>query len=343
MARVPKIAPRPSARFLHAPQLREQVLTTLRHRWPAGWTDWNLVRDKLHADLRLPGERPSFAEAVMLPSPPPPAKFDATVVDVPNFHVESVILPLARPSALVQRNDFLPVSLPYWQGRMETARSAIQHTLQNVGRVELKNHLLYDWNGTAWLVRPDIAVTNAHVAKTFADRQGDKWVFRINPDGREVSSRLDYREEYQMPDEEEFEVQEVLYVNERENPDIAFLRVKSDGSRRGVTLAANVVAATEIVAIGYPKYDTSVPDPDVLTAVFNGVYDVKRVSPGLVTAANATFLSHDCSTLGGSSGSVLLDLATGAAAGLHFGGSYRVSNFAIPAQVIVGLMSELGL
>ena len=42
-------------------------------------------------------------------------------------------------------------------------------------------------------------------------------------------------------------------------------------------------------------------------------------------------ITHDCSTLGGNSGSVLLDLQTGEAVGLHFAGLYLQDNFAVPA------------
>ena len=39
---------------------------------------------------------------------------------------------------------------------------------------------------------------------------------------------------------------------------------------------------------------------------------------------------HDCSTLGGNSGSPLIDLETHKVIGLHFGGIEKNANFAIP-------------
>ncbi len=81
----------------------------------------------------------------------------------------------------------------------------------------------------------------------------------------------------------------------------------------------------------------------MLVRIFNGIYDVKRLSPGVVTESTPNLLKHDCSTLGGNSGSVMINLATGEAVGLHFGGSYKISNLAVPAPVISDLLTKLGL
>src|SRR6516165_11707527 len=43
---------------------------------------------------------------------------------------------------------------------------------------------------------------------------------------------------------------------------------------------------------------------------------------------------HDCTTLGGNSGSVVLNLSTGEAVGLHFAGLYQETNYAVRASVL---------
>ena len=40
-------------------------------------------------------------------------------------------------------------------------------------------------------------------------------------------------------------------------------------------------------------------------------------------------ITHDCSTLGGNSGSAVIDLATGHVIGLHFAGAYLKANYAV--------------
>jgi endonuclease G len=45
-------------------------------------------------------------------------------------------------------------------------------------------------------------------------------------------------------------------------------------------------------------------------------------------------LAHDCSTLGGNSGSALLDIEAETVVGLHFGGEYLVANHAVPTAAL---------
>ena len=340
---------RPSSRFLHHPKLRDEVFSRLQSHWPSGEREWGAVRDHLRDRLNLPEEFFSTAaehpmRAPLLPTAIAPPAFEPESVETPDIQLESIILPLARPVIFIQDNDFGNSPLAYWQERLNPARDKINASIVAVGRIELKNHDLYEWNGTAWLVRSHVAVTNAHVARAFAAKQNDRWVFRTNAAGKKLQSKIDFREEYDRPNEEELEVIDILYVEEGDGPDIALLQVQADPARgNGIALAKEVSGNTEVATIGYPKFDSSVPDPDVLVSIFGGIYDVKRLSPGVVTVATPKVLKHDCSTLGGNSGSTMMSLASGEAVGLHFGGSYKISNFAVPAPVISALLTKLGL
>jgi len=53
------------------------------------------------------------------------------------------------------------------------------------------------------------------------------------------------------------------------------------------------------------------------------------------------FVTHDCTTLGGNSGSVAFDYTGGQAVGLHFGGSYLKANYAVPASVVAERLAGL--
>ncbi|MCY2962211.1 MAG: DNA/RNA non-specific endonuclease, partial [Planctomycetota bacterium] len=73
--------------------------------------------------------------------------------------------------------------------------------------------------------------------------------------------------------------------------------------------------------------------------IFEKVYNVKRLHPGLLRTRerinsfgnSVNALTHDSSTLGGNSGSAVLDVKTGQIVGLHFAGIYLKSNYAVPA------------
>ncbi|OWK22175.1 hypothetical protein AJ88_15675 [Mesorhizobium amorphae CCBAU 01583] len=68
--------------------------------------------------------------------------------------------------------------------------------------------------------------------------------------------------------------------------------------------------------------------------LYLGRYDVKRAAPGLALPRDGASWRHDCTTLGGASGSPVLDPRTGAAVGLHFAGLFEEANFAVPASIL---------
>jgi V8-like Glu-specific endopeptidase len=68
-----------------------------------------------------------------------------------------------------------------------------------------------------------------------------------------------------------------------------------------------------------------------MRSIFAGIYGVKRLQPGTIRTrlALGSTIKHDASTLGGNSGSCVVDLESGKVLGLHFAGKYRRYNTAI--------------
>ena len=89
-----------------------------------------------------------------------------------------------------------------------------------------------------------------------------------------------------------------------------------------------------VAVIGYPARDSRIPDFSLMQSIFGDVYDRKRLAPGQILDARHDVVTHDCSTLGGNSGSVVLDLADGRAVALHFAGRFLKSNSAVPAALV---------
>ena len=75
--------------------------------------------------------------------------------------------------------------------------------------------------------------------------------------------------------------------------------------------------------------------------IFGNVYEKKRLAPGQVTNVGPDELQHDCSTLGGNSGSPVINMKTGEAVGLHFSGLFLESNFAVPAPKVRELLGKV--
>jgi V8-like Glu-specific endopeptidase len=68
-----------------------------------------------------------------------------------------------------------------------------------------------------------------------------------------------------------------------------------------------------------------------MARIFGDIFNVKRLQPGSLRNLfvwGKTF-KHDCSTLGGNSGSCVVDLETGRVIGLHFAGRYGRHNRAV--------------
>jgi endonuclease G len=72
--------------------------------------------------------------------------------------------------------------------------------------------------------------------------------------------------------------------------------------------------------VGFHFRDARVDD-GVLRTIFLGPLGVKRLSPGFLLQAPDGTLRYDASTLGGSSGSPIVSLATGKVIGIHLSGT----------------------
>jgi hypothetical protein len=258
--------------------------------------------------------------------------------------LETIVKKKGRPVLTVRQNDFkfeaTDVESEVWRDRLKGARDLLKKAIPAVGRVEVANNSDYAWVGTAWLAHDEIAVTNRHVAAEFARAQGNGFVFKTDPAFTSpMTSSLDFLQEAGEPATRVFKVTKVLYIEPEPGPDMAFLQVdRGSGSDRlsdPIPIATRPPQADDFVAaIGYPARDSRVPDHALVARVFGDIYDKKRLAPGQLRAVEVRLVTHDASTLGGNSGSVLVDLKTGEAVGLHRAGLYLQDNFAVPIAVV---------
>jgi endonuclease G len=252
---------------------------------------------------------------------------------------ETIVLRTGRPVLAISHAEtqfvFRDVESEVWRGRLKSAHDRLFPVLPSVGRIELQNNPRFDWVGTGWLVAENIIVTNRHVASEFSNRDGRRFIFRNSPLGRMASS-IDFLQEVDNPDKRIFRLAEILHIEPDNGPDIAFLRLESAHNLAvPIELAEIAPAAEDFVAvIGYPARDSRIPEQDLMDQTFGNVYNKKRLAPGKVMAIKDRFVLHDCSTLGGNSGSVVLSLSTGKAVALHFSGRFLEANYAVPAALV---------
>lgn len=257
----------------------------------------------------------------------------ATVYQPDQFFAEAIVLMTGRPSLLVRDGHFDEPDTETWRTRLSPHKAAIEPRIPSIGRVELLSHPDFDWIGTAWLLDEDVLITNRHVAEFFAEQRDGKFHFARNLQGDTISVRIDFREEYERLETFEIAVNEILHVAPAGPlfPDIAILRVESnDHLPDPIPLAARNAAEGELVCVvGYPARDSRNAGP-VMSQIFADIYDVKRFAPGYVMEQpGASYFTHDCTTLGGNSGSAVLSLESGEAIGLHFAGRFGQANYAV--------------
>lgn len=270
--------------------------------------------------------------------------------------LEAIIRRFTRPVYLVQQSTFrrpadgFPDSEEIG-GRLEEARTPIENAIPSTGRIDVRNHRL-SWLGTGWMVGPTVAVTNRHVAEEFARAEAGAFAFRRTFGGRVVRATVDWWREYLQPEESRFRVEEVLWIEPDVSVDVALLRLAEEGDD-GEALPQTIELMSQeelqtagvggwMAVIGYPAQDSR-NDAEDQQRIFDGIYDVKRLAVGQLTAITPDgVVHHDATTLGGNSGSVVLDLATGKAAALHFGGIEGERNLAVQAPVVAQIVDAHG-
>ena len=234
-----------------------------------------------------------------------------------------------------------------WGERLTKARPLLDIAIPAVGRIDLTGAPL-DWVGTGWLVAENVIVTNRHVAREFAERKGDGFAFKMGLTEL-MGGDLDFLQEIDNPERLVFKLVRPLHIEEPPGPDVSFFEIEMvSGDARlanpielASTISASELASLQIATVGYPAYDSRIPEPDLMERIYGKVYNKKRLAPGGVTRLDDALLWHNCTTLGGNSGSVVLDLNSGRALGLHFSGSFLVTNYAVRADVVKKLLTDV--
>ena len=243
---------------------------------------------------------------------------------------EAVIMLFGRPA--IQFDSGRLQEIPdEWRARLRPHRTAIQSLAKSVCRIEPAGLPNISFVGTAFVVGPDIVMTNRHVAKFISSRAGGTWTIKAF-----AGPRVDFRAENPTAKPLEFELEDVLSMSDDDDIDLALLKIAPHKGKlpAPVPLASRYRPKTgsPVYVVGHPAFDESA-DPaqrDIQRLVFDNVFDVKRVAPGYLLASATDDLAYDSSTLGGNSGSCVVDLETGTVIGLHFGGTYLEANYAEP-------------
>lgn len=247
--------------------------------------------------------------------------------------LEAIVRLTGRPSFLVQ-NDAVSVEQPDDQWGSHIAREAARITavLRRVGRVNLPGYGA-GYVGTAFMVAEDLALTNRHVAVTFAARSGSGWKV-----GAGFTPSVDFKCEQGSQASLSFEVKGIPVIHPDPQVDLAILKLaRKSKDKRPLPSPLNIAKRPaaigqkrNVYVVGYPAFDPR-NDASAVDRIFGHALMVKRFAPGEVMnppGARKHF-THDCSTLGGNSGSCVIDFGEHVVFGLHYGGAYLEENRAV--------------
>jgi hypothetical protein len=261
----------------------------------------------------------------------------ADLTDFESASLEAIIHVTGRPAMrYVDGQVEMPNELgenAVWRVLLATARKKINAASGSVGRVETGDggRLL----GTAWRVGTNLVVTNRHVASWLAtDRAKPPSDWKLD-DTR--TPLVNFGISAPGGSARKCRVYEIAYCAPQNDIDFAVLKLEAGSADCPPALSVDFsadVLGTEVMDDGGMKADfkgeqvyvVGHPYSPVGTAaiskVFGNADGSKRWSPGLVTRVSETdlILEHDCSTLGGNSGSCVLTAGSHAVVGLHFGG-----------------------
>lgn len=303
-------------------------MTEWKFESPPNQLDQLLALVRAHPERLIPSIKPAFIEEILRR----------------DHWTMSIAIPTSamhgnNPTVPTLLDTFKVPATSIWQERLEANRKRIERAIPLVGRVETTvrgadGEDVEKVQGTGWLVRDDVVVTNKHVA-------GAIEAFVNSGDAR---LRIDFHEEDGdnqvagpgAPERSfEYNVLDVVYQAPEKSLDLAFLRIEANATAPGgaLELADLPEAGTYICAIGFPAVKDTLLRHEDFERMFGAILGVKRLSPGLIWAVEPGRIVHDCATMGGSSGSLILDLQTGKAVALNYGED-GPRNFAVPASIV---------
>jgi endonuclease G len=251
------------------------------------------------------------------------------------FGLEAIVLPRNRPVAFVRGESYDDLEQPWLNLNDDVIKRRISSLLPLIGRVEVPSSPILPYAGTGFVVGKGLIATNRHVAQLFSQGLGLTIRYRAG------DAAIDFKRQIDAPDDDGAAYLSVRAV-EMIHPywDVALLRVDNLPTDRMLRLSVKSpeeLLSHNVVVIGYPARDDR-SDFALQDRVFSRTYNVKRLQPGIIRARaeiqsfenNVNAMTHDASTLGGNSGSAVVDIDSGDVVALHFAGEYLKANYAVP-------------
>lgn len=265
-----------------------------------------------------------------------------------------VVLDGIRPSLRFSQQQLeTNKKLGEWADVTLAAKGQIEHVAKSVGRVNLGARQM----GTGFMVSDELFMTNRHVLQGIARFDGDAWTInadvKICFDDEGCDGSAMGVDDHVITSSQDIDASALDFSKS----DYALIRLKGRELPAALTLetsVSDVITSRPIYTIGFPgKPMPGTERFSLLKDIFDFDFGVKRYAPGEVEGDMSTFaehgatsvFGHDCTTLGGCSGSPIIDLGDTNArvVGVHFSGQKRVSNYAHSMAALRNELDDQGL
>ena len=220
---------------------------------------------------------------------------------------------------------------------------------RSVGRIDVNGRHM----GTGFVIGPNLVMTNRHVLESIADEiagpNGQFWAFTRGAATIDFSDLADGSARFAIDRVVMAGPNPIRGVEDFDNLDMAIVHVTGD-TPPPLAFARSPQPATEVMVIGYPARPgtSAMIDPatgdfnteiaDRLRLIFGTKFGCRYVSPGRIITplgqvagdAREWIFAHDCTTMGGNSGSCIIQLSSTdgvmAVSGLHYSGQPLTAN-----------------
>jgi Trypsin-like peptidase domain len=246
----------------------------------------------------------------------------------------------SRPTFLIREGIVDRQSSPIgtWGPALDGDATDLEAVIACVGRIDDPANLIAGYDGTGFLVAPNLILTNRHVLQAIGWKNNDgTWGLT---DGLTIDFGHEFRGRVSVGPRKlrrvAFAGPDLIDLHgpvDHAKLDLAAIEIEPAAATPPTLLSVDAspdwaaTGATDVYTIGYPfKPPLGEYKPKLLEQLFQQTYGCKRLAPGETLRSKRTTQgwtsAHDATTLGGNSGSVVVVAGRAViAAALHYGGN----------------------